>query len=243
MSPSHTTLVILAAGRGSRMGRASSNRPKAMLEVNGRTLIDHQLEATRRAGLRPSNVLVVAGHAADRLRAHVGRRAQIVYNPLYDFANNIVSLWAATPYVPATMVIMNSDVIFDGDALTRVLDSPRQNLLAIRREGPITAEDMKVVVGTRGRITRIGKDIPIASAAGEYVGLAKFSPRGVSRLRAALERKISSGGASGWYESAIGHTFDSIAVHPLWLDGLRVTEIDTPADLRGARDMFRARAS
>jgi L-glutamine-phosphate cytidylyltransferase len=214
-----------------------------MLEVNGRTLIDYQLEATKRAGLRASDVLVVAGHAADRLRSHVGRRARVIYNPLYDFANNIVSLWAATPYVQGAMVIVNSDIIFEGDVLTRVLETSRQNVLAIRREGAITEEDMKVIVGPNGRLTRIGKDIPTAHAAGEYVGLAKFGVRGVSELRAALEHQIGGGGATGWYESAIGLMFGTMAVHPLWLDGLRVTEIDTPADLRGARQLFRARAS
>jgi dTDP-glucose pyrophosphorylase len=68
--PGALSFIVLAAGRGLRMGVVGEGRPKALLPVLGRPLIDWQLEALRAAGLSAGTVVV--GHQASALRAHLG---------------------------------------------------------------------------------------------------------------------------------------------------------------------------
>ncbi len=71
MSPPRTAMV-LAAGLGTRMRPLTDDRPKALVEVGGRTLIDHMLNRLAEAGVARA---VVNVHAfADRLEAHLARR-------------------------------------------------------------------------------------------------------------------------------------------------------------------------
>ncbi len=74
MSPAPDTAIVLAAGLGTRMRPLTNDRPKALVEVGGRALIDHALDRLEAVGVRR---VVVNVHAfADRLEAHLaGRRS------------------------------------------------------------------------------------------------------------------------------------------------------------------------
>lgn len=68
-----TTAMVLAAGLGTRMKPLTNDRPKALVEVGGRTLIDHVLDRLEAQGVTEA---VVNVHAfADRLEDHLSRRA------------------------------------------------------------------------------------------------------------------------------------------------------------------------
>jgi MurNAc alpha-1-phosphate uridylyltransferase len=70
-----TTAIVLAAGLGTRMRPLTDDRPKALVEVGGRALIDHMLDRLAQAGVRR---VVVNVHAfADRLEAHLGGRTDL----------------------------------------------------------------------------------------------------------------------------------------------------------------------
>lgn len=78
--------MVLAAGRGERMRPLTDRRPKALLEVDGRSLIDRQLERLRAAGV--STVVINLGWLGDRIAQHVGDGSRfglaVVYSPEYE---------------------------------------------------------------------------------------------------------------------------------------------------------------
>jgi MurNAc alpha-1-phosphate uridylyltransferase len=70
-----TTAMVLAAGLGTRMRPLTNDRPKALVEVGGRALIDHVLDRLAAAGVERA---VINVHAfADALEAHVRRRTDL----------------------------------------------------------------------------------------------------------------------------------------------------------------------
>lgn len=71
--------LILAAGRGSRLGESGKDTPKCLLQLDGKRLVEHQLETFAEAGVSP--VGMVIGYCADEIREVVGIRAEYVRNP------------------------------------------------------------------------------------------------------------------------------------------------------------------
>ena len=71
-SPGPTTAMVLAAGIGSRMRPLTDTRPKALVEVAGRTLLDRVLDRLAEAGV--TTAVVNVHHFADQMEAHLAAR-------------------------------------------------------------------------------------------------------------------------------------------------------------------------
>ncbi|MCE2781318.1 nucleotidyltransferase family protein [Limnohabitans sp.] len=122
--------LVLAAGAGRRMG----HRPKCLLQLNGRSLIDRQLEAVHQAGL--ASVLVVLGHHAERIQQQAALQhwgARWVVNPQPD-AGHVSSLRAGLQALPpglaAVMVLLADQPMVDVTAIQALM-----NAYAARPEG------------------------------------------------------------------------------------------------------------
>src|SRR5215510_12007435 len=102
-SPSRA--IILAAGNGTRMGRLTADRPKAMLEVSGQTLIERSLDALALYGI--ADVTLVVGYQQARLREHLGGRVRFVENARYRETNSLYSLSLAREQLLDGALIMN----------------------------------------------------------------------------------------------------------------------------------------
>src|SRR5271154_1383723 len=113
--------LILAAGMGRRLGGLTHHKTKAMVEVNGKSLIARMLEAIAGAGI--CRTIIVTGHGAAGLRTFVDQNRgdlDIIFvdNPLYATTNNIYSLWLARSHLEADdTLLLESDIIFEPEVL------------------------------------------------------------------------------------------------------------------------------
>src|SRR5512132_1294933 len=114
--------IILAAGVGSRLQVLSGGKPKCLVEIGGRPLILHQLEALADHGIGP--VLIVAGYKSEEVRAVVGDRAEFVINDRYQETNSLYSLWLARERVDGPFILLNCDLFFTPEILERLIDAP-----------------------------------------------------------------------------------------------------------------------
>ena len=124
--------VILAAGQGSRLRPLTDHCPKCLVKVQGRSLLQYQLEALRTA--RISECVIVVGHRADQVRAAFGSRfgdLSITYveNDVFDRTNNIYSLWLARKAITQDVLLLEGDLIFDPELLVDLLDRMDQLIL------------------------------------------------------------------------------------------------------------------
>ncbi|MBR1420076.1 MAG: aminotransferase class I/II-fold pyridoxal phosphate-dependent enzyme [Selenomonadaceae bacterium] len=127
--------IILAAGMGRRLKELTRDNTKCMVKVNGVTLIDrmlHQLEK-----LHLSRIVIVVGYEGQKLIdfiATLGIQTPIVYvqNPIYDRTNNIYSLYLARDYLKREdTILLESDLIFDDELLTELIEDPRDSLALV----------------------------------------------------------------------------------------------------------------
>ncbi len=223
--------VILAAGRGQRLGARVEEFPKCLLQVGGRTLLDHQLSMLAAAGIHDVSVVVGYHHTAV---ARVCRgRTHIINNPDWATTNSLYSLWLARHWVTGPLVVMNCDVLADQRALARLFESTSSSFAFDSSSGN-DAEHMKVELS--GNVLQsMSKSLDAPLVHGENVGILKFSASDAMDLFAQADSILSRGGKNMWMASAVqalarDHTLVGVDINDLaWI------EIDYQEDLEDAR--------
>ena len=170
--------IILAAGKGSRLNGTIGDKPKCLLRVGGKTLVERQIEALKSVGI--TDIVVVVGCQADSVRRTCGARITYIENSRFAQTNSLYSLWLARPLLYDGFVVMNCDVLFHPQMLSDLVTSRHEDALLIAYQDddaePFGDEEMKVKV-RRGRVTEIAKTLSPDEADGENVGVVKFGPR------------------------------------------------------------------
>jgi choline kinase len=227
--------VILAAGRGSRLGRVLGDAPKCLLTFGGVTLLERQLAALRLAGIR--SITVVAGYQAPRVAAACAGLAEILVNDRFAETNSLYSLWLARPHLAGGFVVMNGDVLFHPQLLDDLLSSRHDDALLVAfRDGasaPFGDEEMKVKV-RGGRVVDIAKTLEASDADGENVGIARFSAAGAPLLCEAMDDLVSQGRLREWAPRAFQAFAARRTLHAIGTRGFPWIEIDFPEDYQRA---------
>jgi choline kinase len=224
--------IILAAGVGSRLRPLTDDRPKCLLEVGGRMIIDHQVDALGRFGI--TDVIVVVGYCGDQIRRHLGDRARYIDNERYERTNSLYSLWLAREELLSGSLILNSDVLAPPLLFERLLQAPAPDAILAERGDAFEAEDMKVMLDGE-HVVDFGKDLPSERAHAHNVGVAKFSAEGASRLADCLERLVATGHENDWVPVAFREFAHQWPLTAVATEELPWIEIDYLEDLTRAR--------
>ena len=230
--------VILAAGMAKRLRPLTDTKPKCLLEVGGKTLLQRTVEAMVSVGVK--EFLVVTGYRAEMIREHISLlfpqfSFRFLDNVDYEHNNNIFSLWMSMQELHGQEVLlMDSDILCDPEAVRRVA---RQDCAALAmQKHELGEEEMKIVVDEAGRIREISKTCSISEAVGESVGIEKMPPAYTEALYQELRQMILEEGLIDiFYERAFerlipqGHTFKVVDTTDLFS-----YELDTPEDFERA---------
>lgn len=234
--------IILSAGQGSRLGHLTADRPKCLIEFNGRSLLDRQLDALAANGVE--EVVVVTGFRDDQIEAALKRRGDIgpavrtVYNPFYKVADNLGSLFVAREEIAGDVLVWNGDTLVSEELMARVVGNHHQDgiCVTIDRKRGYDEDDMKVVVDDAGRLHAIGKRLDLAEVNAESIGLLAFRGAGAQTFRHAIERAIrTSEGTTIWYLRVIHQIAQEAPVWTLDINGHEWGEVDFPEDVENAQ--------
>ncbi len=255
MSAARSKAIIVAAGRGRRLGPETDDIPKCMVKVGGRPILHRQVEALRAAGA--DDLVIVRGYLGDRITPPAPPPARFVENPAWAENNILASLMYAEHEQPGGFLFSYSDIVFAHEHARRVAAADGAVALVIDRrwrdayEGrqlhPVSeAELARVEDGPGGpRVTRVGKKLVAADeAAGEFIGLARFSEEGAAGLAEVWREALRGGldqpfGAAATLRNAyLSDALNALAARgvplvPVFIDG-RWREIDTEEDLARA---------
>ena len=181
-----TKAVVVAAGRGSRMQHLTRDRPKTTLRIDGRSLIERQLNTFRAVGI--GDITIVTGYRAELLQLP---GVQTRHNDRWATNNILHSLMYAADELDGDVIVSYSDIVYERSVVERLLaakgdylavtDSAWRQAYVGRRDHPLDQAE-KVVI-ENGRICRIGKHLPADGADGEFIGLMRLSPAGAHTLR------------------------------------------------------------
>ncbi len=236
-------VIILAAGQGKRLLPLTSDIPKALLDIGGKTLIERQIEAFAENGIK--DFVVVVGYAANLMErelvavaGRLGVGITTVFNPFYAVADNLASCWLARDQMLSDFIQVNGDNVFRGDLVKQLLNAPTAPAsVAINVKASYDGDDMKVMLDG-DRLTEIGKTLPLDTVNAEAIGFYVFRGKGCAAYVNELEKAMRDPqGLRRWFPSAVGALAKTMPVRAIPIGGLRWCEVDVPVDLQGARQL------
>ena len=198
-------LMVFAAGFGTRMGALTANRPKPLIEVAKRPLIDHALDLAKEAGAAP--VVVNVHYLAGQLAEHLAGQAVVLLHERDKILETGGGLRAALPHLGAGPVMtLNSDAVWTGRnplaQLAAAWDASRMDALLLllpagKALGHSGAGDF--VIDAAGRISRAN-----GRAGGVYLGAQILRTERLTEIDAEVfslnllwDRMIAEGRAFG----------------------------------------------
>lgn len=235
--------IILAAGIGNRLGDEAGNKPKSMLQFDGKSLLQRHVELLQRYGINQINLVV--GYQSELIIEHLndsGSDIRFIHNPRYT-EGSLISLNCARDILlkESQYLIMDADVLYDAQILARLVNTDKTNCLLIDRDFVPGDEPVKVCINSSNEIVEFRKKLAPGlefDKQGESVGFFKFNNVTGSCLVERIDAYLASNENDTPYEEAIRDCILNAPGHFDYEDitGLAWIEIDFPEDIMRARD-------
>ncbi len=246
-------VIIIAAGMGSRLGDLTENLPKALVDVNGKSILERQIELFHKFGIK--DIVIVTGYKKEKFSF---KDIKYIHNSKYSDEEQTSSLMSARNEIIGEIIVSYADIIFDevilkqlfklNNELVLVTDQKWRESYEIRTDNPptfsdfVAVKDDQIIKFFKNADDFLGKyDIL------EYIGLMKFSPIGSKKLIQKCEdlEKSHSGKfhyASSFKKAKIIDLLEELRLSNFDIKIQNVTgkwcEIDTKQDLEIAKKVF-----
>lgn len=196
------TALIVAAGRGIRMGPRGTLTPKGLLKINDTPLVVRSVDLLKAKGV--SRVRIVTGHLADQYEDTFGATpgVELVHNPDFSSTGSLQSMMTGLKDLSGPIVLLESDLIYETAALAPVLEGPSTILVS-----GVTGSGDEVYIWTRdGEVfdTMSKKiDAQTRSHFGELTGLSRFDADDTERLKVAAHAVLAEDPKADYEDSVI----------------------------------------
>lgn len=231
--------LILAAGLGTRLRPLTDECPKTLVKVNGKAIIEKQIENLLNNGV--NDITVITGYKSEVLKDFLNSKfseIKIIENKDFNNTNNMYSLYLAKDsLIENDFILMNGDVFFEELVVEKLLNEKCENAIAFESNN-YNEESMKISFN-EDKITHISKAINKNDAIGTSIDVYKFGREASKNLFSIIENIIiNEKELNSWSEVAIDKLFDLERFVPVDI-GNRWVEIDNLDDLRKAEDLFK----
>jgi choline kinase len=233
--------IILAAGRGMRLGQAvGEHQPKCLLRFGGMSLLERHLRLLKSVGV--TEIVLALGFRHELVTAELDRlawlpRPQIVLNPRFELGSMLTVHTVADAMTRGgEVLLMDADVLYDARiAAALVAGDHARNRILIDRDFEAGDEPVKVCVRNGVPVEfrkRLAADLEFDTI-GESVGFFRFDPAGAARLAALVAGHVAADGGVKPHEEALRDLIlgRSVPVEIVDVTGAPWIEIDFPADV------------
>ena len=243
--------IIIAAGSGKRISNDTKNIPKSMVKVNGKPIIEYQLDVLKKVGI--NEIYVITGPYSEKFNI---KNVKYVKDKEYEKHDILGSLMEAKKIMNGDTLVLYSDIIFELKIIEKIMNSKEDISIAVdmnweknyewRTEHPKSeAENVEI---NNNNIIRIKKNIEnVNNNVGEFLGIIKFTNKGNELFVKKYEELVNMNTGlfhespsilKAYVTDMIQELIDSnIKIKPILVSG-KWCEIDTMQDLENAEKIF-----
>ena len=193
--------VVLAASRGD-LGDLTRDKPKCMIDVRGRSLLERLVAQLADSGIR--SVTVVRGYHKEAIALN---GVHTVDNDRYAETGEVYSLACARERLDGETIVVYDDILFRGYILDGLLAADGDIVVAVDALGALAGERVtpRDLVGAERRFSGnylddapvrlrvLSQDLPVQQSNGEWIGLARFTAQGIAWLHEELDLIAAEG--------------------------------------------------
>ena len=239
--------IILAAGIGSRLYPLTQEYPKSLVKVNGREILDYQIQGYLKSGIEEENIYIVTGYKHEMILDYLKNnypKVNEIYSSDYLTTNNMYSLYLGLNVIKDNfsnlgyLFINNADCLYDEKLMNEFVNSEFNSAIATE-VGTYLEESMKVVKRDDNSLVNIAKTITKSDAYGVSVDLYKYSKYTAIRLYEIVRDYIEvKKDLKQWTEVAFPELFKTEKVYPFDIKHKKWVEVDNNEDLLLADKLF-----
>lgn len=236
-------VLIMAAGRGTRISRHIHGKPKCCIEFEGETIIHRTVRILTE--MKVGEIGIVTGYQTGEVQKAIGDyQVAHFYNPFFDVTNSIASMWFARDFFSTSedVMIMNGDLFIEKALIDTI--QHEKHLPLFLADSSRTKEADYRFTWEGDRLKRYGKGIPDDEASGEYVGIGKIDNRFILKFINRMDEMINAQQSGKWWEdvlySFIGTGTDIFVKD---INGIFWAEVDYVEDFQRVERYLAAKAA
>lgn len=228
--------IIMAAGKGSRLGNITAGNPKAFAEIKGRKLIEYNLQILKKYGIH--DIIIVTGYCCEAFEELTKNMdgIHLIFNPFYEMVNVLGSFYMGMEALKDDFIYLHADTLCEPMIFEKLvyIGLDADAILPVDY-GSCDEEAMKVKT-RNGNIVQITKQMPTREAEGEFIGMASFRKELIPSLKAKTKELLKEKKFNEYFESAIQKLISEkdYRIKAVPTEGAFWTEIDFEEDYKKA---------
>ena len=221
-------VILMAAGRGTRISKFIGEKPKSLVDVNGVTLLTHTIDMLKSNGI--TDISVIVGYKHEMIENELkNQNIKIYHNEDYMNTNSIYSLYLAKEELNDDVILANADVFWEKKLLDLVL-SDKRDVVLLSDVSKADNGDYFFLTDEKNRIVDYGKTLTRENRNCEYVGIAKIDKSFVSEFKERLNDMIDNHDVNKWWENVLYSFVGEKDIFSLDVDGVFWAEVDLIED-------------
>ncbi|BDU49687.1 phosphocholine cytidylyltransferase family protein [Haliovirga abyssi] len=219
-------VIIMAAGKGSRISRHIGEKPKCTLEIKDNLpLIENTVKNLNNKGIY--DITIILGYNGKEIEKVLkGYKVKFYYNYFYDVTNSIASLWFAKKELETDkdIMFMNGDVFFEEHFLDEIKKEELSPVLYA--DGSRKEEADYKLFYENGILYKYGKELKLNETTGEYIGVAKILNKDINIIKNKLDNMIKDGKHSLWWENVLYELNSNMKIYVKEIKNIFWAEVD-----------------
>lgn len=219
-------ILIMAAGRGTRISRHINGKPKCCVEFEGESLIHRTVRVLTEMKL--GEIGIVTGYQSGEVLKEISQfQVAKFHNPFFDVTNSIASMWFAKDFFSTSedVIIMNGDLFVEEALIEQIVNEQTLPLL-LADSSRIELADYKFQ-WKDNLLKKYGKELPNDETSGEYVGIGKISHKFILKFISKMEEMINAQQSSVWWEDVLySFTGTGVDIYIKDIKGVFWAEVD-----------------
>ena len=228
--------VFLLAGIGKRMGELTKDKPKCLIELNGKPLLEHLLEKFISNGIK--DCIFIVGHKKEEIIDFVNRKfgdkinATIVYNDKFKEANNMYSMWCARDILSkGEFILCNGDIVVSKPIVKKLIDSSKKSAIMLDTLNKSKDIDSPKTIIKNEFIVDIGRHILQEKNGGYAIGLYKFGEELSAEYFSEIGKMLKDNQYDAGFHDPLRTLLGKKEVSYVSTGGLSWTDLDKPDEI------------